>query len=108
MNYARETGRFRPLFGIESTLVCEISDEIDIFLPFAEDDAIGQLRSVQNELNEQGASDLVVELLISQSSSHILEESIHLAIALLEGGNSQVQVSFVRSLTSRFSDLPAL
>ena len=58
-----------------------------------EEDAIQQLRLVQNELNQQGASDLVVELLISQSSSHILEESIHLAIALLEGGNSQVQVS---------------
>jgi len=33
-----------------------------------------------------------VELFISQSSINILEESIHLAIALLEGGNTEVQV----------------
>ena len=64
-----------------------------LLLLILEEDALEQLRAVQNELNQQGASDLVVELLISQSSSNVLEESIHLAIALLEGGNSQVQVS---------------
>lgn len=75
--------------------------EIDIFIHL-EEDAIEQLRLVQNELNAQGASDLVVELLISQSSSHILEESIHLAIALLEGGNSEVQVQrSIRSMKHR-------
>ena len=51
-----------------------------------------RLQLTQNELNKQGASDLVVELFISQSSINILEESIHLAIALLEGGNIEVQV----------------
>lgn len=64
-----------------------------LLLTILEEDALVQLRAVQNELNQQGASDLVVELLISQSSSNVLEESILLAIALLEGGNSQVQVS---------------
>ena len=59
-----------------------------------EDDTIERLRLTQNELNKQGASDLVVELFISQSSINILEESIHLAIALLEGGNTEVQVGF--------------
>ena len=49
----------------------------------------------QNELNAQGASDLVVELLMSESPINIIEESINLAIALLEGGNTEVQVSFV-------------
>ena len=62
------------------------------FFSTLEDDAIERLRLTQNELNKQGASDLVVELFISQSSSNILEESIHLAIALLEGGNTEVQV----------------
>jgi hypothetical protein len=64
-----------------------------VLFVFLEHDANEQLRTVQNELNRQGASDLVVELLISHSSGNILEESIHLAIALLEGGNSDVQVS---------------
>jgi hypothetical protein len=62
------------------------------FLFSLEEDAIERLRLTQNELNKQGASDLVVELFISQSSMNILEESIHLAIALLEGGNTEVQV----------------
>jgi hypothetical protein len=66
----------------------------NLFLIILEEDAIERLRLIQNELNKQGASDLVVELFISQSSVNILEESIHLAIALLEGGNTEVQVLF--------------
>lgn len=50
------------------------------------------MRDTQNELNAQGASDLVVELFMSESPINILEESVNLAIALLEGGNTQVQV----------------
>ncbi|CAF3997190.1 unnamed protein product, partial [Rotaria sp. Silwood2] len=65
---------------------------------FNEEDIIERLRLTQNELNKQGASDLVVELFISQSSINILEESIHLAIALLEGGNTEVQRSIYRRL----------
>ncbi len=63
-----------------------------LILFYLDDDTIERLRLTQNELNKQGASDLVVELFISQSSTNILEESIHLAIALLEGGNTEVQV----------------
>jgi hypothetical protein len=46
-------------------------------------------------LNKQGASDLVVELFMSESPLNILEESVNLAIALLEGGNTEVQVRFL-------------
>ncbi len=35
---------------------------------------------------------------MSESPANILEESVNLAIALLEGGNTQVQVSFIFSL----------
>lgn len=52
-----------------------------------------RLRTTQNELNKQGASDLVVELFMSESPINILEESVNLAIALLEGGNTEVQVN---------------
>ena len=64
------------------------------FLPFVfiEDDALERLRATQNELNKQGASDLVVELFMSESPINILEECVNLAIALLEGGNTEVQV----------------
>jgi hypothetical protein len=57
------------------------------------------LRTTQNELNKQGASDLVVELFMSESPLNILEESVNLAIALLEGGNTEVQVTRSRSST---------
>ncbi len=46
---------------------------------------------IQCELNNQGASDLVVDLFMSDISNKVFKENVLLAIALLEGGNSQVQ-----------------
>ena len=66
-----------------------------VFFFAAEDDALERLRITQNELNKQGASDLVVELFMSESPINILEECVNLAIALLEGGNTEVQVRFL-------------
>ncbi|CAF3819449.1 unnamed protein product, partial [Rotaria magnacalcarata] len=66
--------------------------------PLKEEDALDRLRKTQNELNTQGASDLVVELFMSESPVNILEESVNLAIALLEGGNTEVQTSIFRHL----------
>jgi hypothetical protein len=63
---------------------------------FIEEDALERLRLTQNELNRQGASDLVVELFMSESPINILEECVNLAIALLEGGNTEVQVRFFK------------
>ncbi len=62
---------------------------------FIEEDAVERLKKTQNELNKQGASDLVVELFMSESPVNILEECVNLAIALLEGGNTEVQVRFI-------------
>jgi hypothetical protein len=47
---------------------------------------------IQCELNNQGASDLVVDLFMSDISNKVFKENVLLAIALLEGGNTQVQV----------------
>jgi hypothetical protein len=49
----------------------------------------------QCHLNEHGTSDLVVDLIISNHSSRIFQEAIDLAIALLDGGNSVIQVLHV-------------
>lgn len=50
------------------------------------------LHEVQNDLDKEGASDLVIELVIkSISSSSIFVEAIELGIALLEGGNPIIQ-----------------
>uniref|UniRef100_W4VS92 Inositol 1,4,5-trisphosphate receptor n=1 Tax=Corethrella appendiculata TaxID=1370023 RepID=W4VS92_9DIPT len=50
------------------------------------------LHEVQNHLDKEGASDLVIELVIkSINSPSIFVEAIELGIALLEGGNPVIQ-----------------
>lgn len=52
------------------------------------------LHEVQSHLDREGASDLVVELVIrSVHSPSIFSEAVELGIALLEGGNPVVQRS---------------
>ncbi|XP_066247239.1 inositol 1,4,5-trisphosphate receptor isoform X4 [Euwallacea similis] len=57
------------------------------------------LHDVQVHLDKEGASDLVVELVIkSVNSPSIFEEAVELGIALLEGGNSIIQKSMFNKL----------
>jgi inositol 1,4,5-triphosphate receptor type 1 len=53
---------------------------------------------IQCELNIQGASDLVVDLFMSDISNKVFKENVLLAIALLEGGNTQVQKTIYHRL----------
>lgn len=53
------------------------------------------LAEVQCHLDEEGASNLVVELIMKNPSHAIFLESVELGIALLEGGNPVIQVCFV-------------
>ena len=53
------------------------------------------LAEVQCHLDKEGASDLVIDLIMNATSDRIFQESILLAIALLEGGNTVIQVSQV-------------
>lgn len=50
------------------------------------------LHEVQCRLDKEGASDLVIDLIMNATSDRIFQESILLAIALLEGGNTVIQV----------------
>lgn len=52
----------------------------------------------QCHLDQQGATDLVIDLVMSNYSSRIFQEAIELAIALLDGGNSVIQVRTVIAL----------
>uniref|UniRef100_A0A8C7FLM6 Inositol 1,4,5-trisphosphate receptor n=1 Tax=Oncorhynchus kisutch TaxID=8019 RepID=A0A8C7FLM6_ONCKI len=54
---------------------------------------------VQCRLDKEGASDLVIDLIMNATSDRIFQESILLAIALLEGGNTVIQKSFFMRLT---------
>lgn len=57
------------------------------------------LHEVQTHLDKEGASDLVVELVIkSVNSPSIFGEAVELGIALLEGGNSTIQKSMFNKL----------
>ena len=51
------------------------------------------LGEVQCHLDHEGASDLVIDLIMNTTSDKVFQESILLAIALLEGGNTTIQVS---------------
>jgi hypothetical protein len=53
---------------------------------------------IQCELNVQGASDLVVDLFMSDTTNKVFKETVLLAIALLEGGNTQVQKTIYNRL----------
>ncbi|KAJ8408164.1 hypothetical protein AAFF_G00263920 [Aldrovandia affinis] len=52
------------------------------------------LTEVQCHLDKEGASDLVIDLIMNTTSDRVFQESILLAIALLEGGNTTIQRSF--------------
>lgn len=57
------------------------------------------LHEVQTHLDKEGASDLVVELVIkSGNSPSIFSEAVELGIALLEGGNPNIQKSMFNKL----------
>ncbi|KAI4827025.1 hypothetical protein KUCAC02_030453 [Chaenocephalus aceratus] len=57
------------------------------------------LEEVQCHLDKEGASDLVIDLIMNTTSDRVFQESILLAIALLEGGNTTIQRSFFCRLT---------
>jgi len=45
-------------------------------------------------LDKQGATDLVVDLIIGHHSNRTFRETVELGIALLDGGNCAIQVTF--------------
>nr|XP_054750035.1 inositol 1,4,5-trisphosphate receptor-like [Lytechinus pictus] len=58
------------------------------------------LAQVQNQLDQQGASVLVIDLVTKNSSNRVFQESVELGIALLEGGNPNIQKSIIKHLSS--------
>uniref|UniRef100_A0A3P8V9B8 Inositol 1,4,5-trisphosphate receptor n=1 Tax=Cynoglossus semilaevis TaxID=244447 RepID=A0A3P8V9B8_CYNSE len=56
------------------------------------------LVEIQCLLDNVGASELVIELIVHTKNDRVFEESILLGIALLQGGNTQIQNSFYTQL----------
>lgn len=46
----------------------------------------------QCQLDNVGATELVIDLIVNTKNDRVFEESILLGIALLQGGNTQIQV----------------
>uniref|UniRef100_A0A8C4RCA7 Uncharacterized protein n=1 Tax=Eptatretus burgeri TaxID=7764 RepID=A0A8C4RCA7_EPTBU len=57
------------------------------------------LSEMQCWLEKEGAVTLVIDLVVDTASDRVFQESILLGIALLEGGNTPIQLSFYRRLT---------
>lgn len=57
------------------------------------------LANLQSHLDKQGATNLVIELVIKNPSQDIFLKSVELGIALLEGGNSSIQRSMFNKLS---------
>ncbi|GFO15669.1 inositol 1,4,5-trisphosphate receptor type 1, partial [Plakobranchus ocellatus] len=58
------------------------------------------LHQVQCFLDDKGASNLVIDLIIKNTSNKVFLETVELGIALLEGGNSKIQKSIYQRLTT--------
>ncbi|RXM33372.1 Inositol 1,4,5-trisphosphate receptor type 2 [Acipenser ruthenus] len=59
------------------------------------------LADIQCLLDSEGASELAVDLIVSTKNDRIFQESILLGIALLKGGNTQIQNSFYHQLSKQ-------
>uniref|UniRef100_A0A7N8YJQ7 Inositol 1,4,5-trisphosphate receptor n=1 Tax=Mastacembelus armatus TaxID=205130 RepID=A0A7N8YJQ7_9TELE len=56
---------------------------------------------IQCLLDNVGASELVIDLIVNTKNDRVFEESILLGIALLQGGNTQIQNSFYNQLSKQ-------
>ena len=66
------------------------------------------LGDVQRYLQKEGATDLVINLIIGNYSEKIFHESVLLGIALLEGGNHHNQVNSEGNIEIVFRSIPEL
>lgn len=53
---------------------------------------------IQCLLDNVGTSELVIDLIVNTKNDRVFEESILLGIALLQGGNTQIQVGYMGHL----------
>uniref|UniRef100_A0A4W4FAS1 Inositol 1,4,5-trisphosphate receptor n=1 Tax=Electrophorus electricus TaxID=8005 RepID=A0A4W4FAS1_ELEEL len=61
---------------------------------------------IQCLLDSVGASELVIHLIVNTKNDRVFEESILLGIALLRGGNTQIQVSvYIHTHTQKKSEM---
>ncbi|XP_060550894.1 inositol 1,4,5-trisphosphate receptor type 2 isoform X3 [Pantherophis guttatus] len=65
------------------------------------DKSAASMHDIQCLLDKEGASELVTDVIVSTKNDRIFSEAILLGIALLEGGNTQIQYSFYQQLNEQ-------
>uniref|UniRef100_A0A803YSI0 Inositol 1,4,5-trisphosphate receptor n=1 Tax=Meleagris gallopavo TaxID=9103 RepID=A0A803YSI0_MELGA len=68
--------------------------------PVGQDQDWSAIAAVQCRLDREGATKLVADLIMNTKNEKIFQESILLAIRLLDGGNTEIQKSFYNLMTS--------
>uniref|UniRef100_A0A7M4F797 Inositol 1,4,5-trisphosphate receptor n=1 Tax=Crocodylus porosus TaxID=8502 RepID=A0A7M4F797_CROPO len=68
--------------------------------PAGQDQDWSAIAAVQCRLDREGATKLVADLIMNTKNEKIFQESILLAIRLLDGGNTEIQKSFHNLMTS--------
>lgn len=96
---AHSSARKNSLIGIGSGIASKSQAETDRIAALL-NRAEMSLHDVQCDLDEAGATDLVVDLVINNHSNRTFQETIELGIALLDGGNCVIQKSFYTRLTN--------
>ncbi|XP_056373589.1 inositol 1,4,5-trisphosphate receptor type 2 isoform X2 [Hyla sarda] len=59
------------------------------------------MTEIQCLLDKEGASELIIDVIVNTKNDRIFSEGILLGIALLEGGNTQIQSSFYHQLNEQ-------
>ncbi|XP_040201538.1 inositol 1,4,5-trisphosphate receptor type 2 isoform X3 [Rana temporaria] len=70
-------------------------------IPDSDKKAGASMTDIQCLLDKEGASELVIDVIVSTKNDRIFSEGILLGIALLEGGNTQIQSSFYHQLNEQ-------
>uniref|UniRef100_A0A8C3NT91 Inositol 1,4,5-trisphosphate receptor n=1 Tax=Cyanoderma ruficeps TaxID=181631 RepID=A0A8C3NT91_9PASS len=71
-----------------------------VFSHSGQDQDWSAIAAVQCRLDREGATKLVADLIMNTKNEKIFQESIRLAIRLLDGGNTEIQKSFYHLMTS--------
>uniref|UniRef100_A0A8C8RMY9 Inositol 1,4,5-trisphosphate receptor n=1 Tax=Pelusios castaneus TaxID=367368 RepID=A0A8C8RMY9_9SAUR len=71
-----------------------------VLLHIGQDQDWSVIAAIQCRLDREGATKLVSDLIMNTKNEKIFQESILLAIRLLDGGNTEIQKSFYNLMTS--------
>uniref|UniRef100_A0A8C3F4I5 Inositol 1,4,5-trisphosphate receptor n=1 Tax=Corvus moneduloides TaxID=1196302 RepID=A0A8C3F4I5_CORMO len=94
-----------PSLGTQGCLASSALAPVGGWLPLShlhrsQDQDWSAIAAVQCRLDREGATKLVADLIMNTKNEKIFQESILLAIRLLDGGNTEIQKSFYNLMTS--------